>query len=209
MTIDQAADLIFKAGTDPLPEWLASKPQEEIDAFCANARINARKQATNLIAAIEQRDAKGLQVLAWRENKASAATFTAMTNVQLPANLADRTAALRQYCGPETWDVYHHAEQAARDAERDKRTQEAAERAMQAALRHPVRWTFDDYSEPRSGTVKDLIDACLDHGYRVFTPRKHGAFTDYQLGDGRAGYIFRKKLEIEYIRARLAELNAV
>ena len=81
--------------------------------------------------------------------------------------------------------------------------------AMQAALRHPVRWTFDDYDAPRSGTVKDLIEACLDHGYRVLTPRKHGAFTDYQLGDGRTGYIFRKKLEIEYIRTRLAELNAV
>ena len=100
MTIDQAAELIFKAGTDPLPEWLASKPQEEIDAILANARINAGKQATNLIAAIEQRDAKGLQVLFWRENKASAAIFIAMTNVKLPAKLADRTAALRQYCGP-------------------------------------------------------------------------------------------------------------
>lgn len=173
MTIEQAADLIFKAGTDPLPEWLAGKPQEQIDDILANAMINARKQATALLAAIEQRDAQGLQVLFWRENKTSTAIFTAITNVKLPAKQADRIAMLRQYCGPEAWDAWQDAKQAARDAEQERRKQEAAKRAMQAALHRPARWTFDDYAEPRSGTVKDLIEACLDHGYRVFTPRKH------------------------------------
>ena len=209
MTIGKATNLFYKSKTDPLPEWLVGKPQALIDAILANAAVAARQQATTLIATIEDRDIKGLQVLLWPENKVSSEVFTSITNLRLPAKHAARVAVLRQYCGPESWDRYHAAIQATRDAERERRKQKAAERGMQNTLNRAVRWTFDDYDEPRSGTVKDLIEACLDHGYRVVTPRKHGAFTDYQLGDGSVGYIFRKRLEIEYIRARLGELETV
>lgn len=172
-------------------------------AQLTHARINATRYADRLLTAIETRDVCDLRICIHGGNSTSKAIFSHVTGVKLGRTNKQCHEAIRGFVGPEAWDAWHAERDAVREQERAARAKKESDANKNAILGLPVRYAPEGGGVMQVITARELIDAIIAAGYRTLTPQKRGRFTDWRLCRGTSYYVFRKKIEAEYIQERL------